>query len=450
MKLIDLEAIVIPPDRQRKEFKERPLEELGDSIDRVGLLQPIVLREDGRTLVAGERRTRVVGRRKTPYRHDGEAVPVGYIPYVLVTELSEDLLKEAELHENLRRVGLTWQEEARALADLHQLRTTQAAAKATTQTLQATAAEVLGKDAKSTTKDDPELAAQRQKVSDAVLLSKFLDDPMIAVSKDPNEAKKRLRDRLAAEDRQQRLQTFDLSVSPHQLFPTSCYETKLQNLFDVIITDPPYGKDMDQKNTFDGLIHEYDDSKEAFDEVCRKLPELAWNASRPDAHIYVFCDIRRYEELFLAFMVQGWVVWPRPLIWDKGSTGSFGNIEYGFRACYDAILFARKGDRKTLVAAPDVIRINQPTNLPHPAGKPPALMLELLRRSALPGDTVADFFCGHGPIFSAAMDHKVTAYGWEINKKYFDMAAETLAGKAIAAPADLSDMAGNLDLGVLA
>ncbi len=447
MKLIQLSDIIVPSDRQRSEFKEKPLEDLYDSIDRLGLLQPIVLREDGRTLVAGERRTRAVSKRRSPYRHDGNSVAHDQIPYVLVTELSEEALVEAELHENLRRVNLTWQEEARALARLHQLRSAQAEAKATIQTLQATAAEVLGKPLDTTSAVDPEVAAQRQKVSDALLLAAHLDDPLIAVSKDAKEAKRRLRDRLEDEDRRSRLQTFDITKSPHKLFPTSCYETELRNLFDVIVTDPPYGISMDDKATFDGLIHEYDDSEEAFAEVCAKLPGLSYACARENAHIYVFCDIRKYQELFLAFAVSGWVVWHRPLIWNKGTTGSFGNIEYGFRACYDAILFARKGDRKTLLATPDVISVNQPTNLPHPAGKPPALFGELLRRSALPGDCVADFYCGHGPIFSASMAHKVTAYGWEKNPKYYAMAAELLAGKEIA-PAP-KDIVGNLDLSAL-
>jgi site-specific DNA-methyltransferase (adenine-specific) len=203
------------------------------------------------------------------------------------------------------------------------------------------------------------------------------------------------------------------------------------------VTDPPYGIDIHKKDTFDNDQHEYDDSDDYFrSHVLGKMPQLAARACKPDAHIYVFCDIRRWNDLFVAFEVGGWTCWPRPVIWDKGNTGSFGNIEYGFRACYDAILFARRGDRKVTAGYRDVVPITQPTNLPHPAGKPTDLYVELLRRSCLPGDIVGDFFCGHGPIFAAAEKLNLVAHGWEVNEKYAQMAKETLAktsGKALSA-----------------
>ncbi len=150
--------------------------------------------------------------------------------------------------------------------------------------------------------------------------------------------------------------------------------------------------------------------------------------------IYCFCDIRRFTELLVAFELGGWTVWSRPIIWDKGNTGSYGNIEYGFRACYDAILFARKGDKKVTAGYRDVINITQKTTMAHPAGKPVELFSELLKRSVLPGDRVADFFCGSGPIFPAAANNKCIAYGWEINEKYHAMASESLR-KAEGLPA---------------
>lgn len=432
MKTILINDIVIPKDRQREDFKPRHIEELKKSILAVGLLQPIVLRDDCKTLIAGECRLRAL--RQLPrgsYRHDSEDVETSFVPYVLAGELTEDQLLEAELHENLHRLQLNWKEEARALARLHELRDRQAKAQGKTQSALATAAEVLGR---SISKDDDgvlvdyELKGQRDKVSAAVLLADHLDDPLIAASKDVKEARKRIRDKLLEEDRRSRLGAIDVSAIPHKLFQGDSFEDarRFQGFFNCILTDPPYGIDIHTKDTFDTDRHEYDDSKEAFDRVCRELPALSKFITREEAHIYVFCDIRRFQDLFLAFAVEGWIVWPRPLIWNKGNTGSFGNIEYGFRACYDAILFARRGDKKIIVAGPDVFSVNQPTNLPHPAGKPVALYEQLLRRSTLPGDAVADLFCGHGPIFPAAMATNVTAYGWEQNEGYHAMALESL------------------------
>jgi site-specific DNA-methyltransferase (adenine-specific) len=416
MQLIEISKIVVPPERQRTDFNAKRLEELNDSISRLGLFHPVVLRDDGATLVCGERRLRVLGKRDTAYRHNGASVNPGWIPYVRLSELPPDLLEEAELDENIKRVDLTWQERARAIAKLDALRKRQNPEHSASDT----AREIQGK-ANVTGNEITE-------VTNAVLLAKFLDDPIIGACKDEKEARKAIREELDRKERQRRVQSLDLTTVRHKLTVGDVYTSGIPaGLFDCIVTDPPYGIDIDKKDTFDNDKHEYDDSDAAFQEVCEKLPELAARAAKPNAHIYVFCDIRRWQELFVAFELGGWTCWPRPLIWDKGNTGSFGNIEYGFRACYDAILFARRGDRKVTAGYRDVIPITQPTNLPHPAGKPTDLFVELLRRSCLPGDVVADFYCGHGPIFSAAEQLRLVAYGWEKNPKYAEMAQDTLS-----------------------
>lgn len=262
-----------------------------------------------------------------------------------------------------------------------------------------------------------------------MILAEFLDDPFVNAARDEKEARKILKDEMKSRERLRRAEEYDLSSISHKLVLGSCFDigTEFDNFFDLILTDPPYGIDIHKKETFDVHTHEYDDSDEAFQEICARLPALAYRVAKADAHCYIFCDIRRFNDLFVAFELGGWTVWPRPLIWDKGNTGSFGNIEYGFRSCYDAILFARKGDRKVTAGYRDVINITQPTNLPHPAGKPPLLYSDLIKRSCLPGDRVADFFCGSGPIFPAAVEQKVIAYGWEISQKYHAIAAEALS-----------------------
>jgi site-specific DNA-methyltransferase (adenine-specific) len=424
MKLINLSELVVPENRQRREFNEKALEELTQSIRDIGLLQPIVLRNDGRTLLAGERRTRALRRifeqdSTTKLHHDGVTFNGSTAPYVLASELSEAQLFQAELEENIRRSDLTWQERVRSLSELHKLRSGQAAAIGKVQTFKDTASEVRGEEAEG---------IQITEISNAVILADFLDDPFIAAAKDEKEARKILRDEMKDKERRKRQLDFDENSVPHKLFLDSCLSIgpEFNNFFDCIVTDPPYGIDIHKKETFDTHSHEYDDSDEYFSDLLDRLPSLMHRICKEDAHVYVFCDIRRFNDLFVAFELGGWTVWPRPLIWDKGNTGSFGNIEYGFRACYDAILFARKGDRKVTAGYRDVIPITQPTNLPHPAGKPSLLFADLIKRSCLPGDRVADLFCGHGPIFPAAVEQKVIAFGWEINPKYHAMALEQL------------------------
>jgi len=428
MQLINCLDVVVPEDRQRKTFDEGALLELAQSILRpIGLMQPIVLRDDARTLVAGERRLRAclniyAANHEVPgsaFKHDGQEVPFGQIPYVLLSSLPEELLREAELEENVRRVDLTWQEKVSAQAKLHAHLLEQNPE----QTITETAKKIYGDGANK---------RKVNEVSEAISLAKFLDDPLVAGAPDEKTARRAIKDDLARKERRERLAGLDLSKSGHRLFKGSCYERALSDAgpvrFDCVITDPPYGIDADVKGqTFDGDIHEYDDSDAAFMQVLDRLPDLCSRLCKPKAHVYVFCDIRRFGELFAAFEIGGFTVWPRPIIWDKGTVGSYGNIEFGPRSCYDAILYARRGERKALGGARDVINIAQRTDHEHPAGKPVEVYVELLRRTVLPGDTIADFFAGSGPIFLAAKELKCSAWGWELNDKYFEMAQGALS-----------------------
>lgn len=414
--------IQVSKERQRKTFAEESIRELAQSIAKpIGLLQPIVLRNDGRTLVCGERRLRAISmlhESDIPFSHNGSKVAIGYVPFVVLKDLDEDQLKEAELEENVQRQDLSWQERARAIADLHELRQSQGE----TRGAQATAEEVFG--------DNPS-GPKRQEVYDALDLVQYLDDPLVAAAPDAKTARKAVKESAIWAERARRSDSYNPEDSPHRLWGSDCIADlssgNYSNCFDVIVIDPPYGIDIHKKEMFDGDKHGYDDSDQYFTEVIlEKLPSLAGAAAKSDAHLYCFCDIRRFTELFVAFELGGWLCWPRPLIWDKGNTGSYGDHRFGFRACYDAILFARKGNKGFEKLHRDVINITQSTRSEHPAGKPVELFSELLGRSALPGDTVADFFCGSGPVFPAASEHQCIAYGWENNEKYYQLALEAL------------------------
>ena len=423
MRTIPIQKVVVSEDRQRRDFDKETLKELTDSIaSEIGLLQPIVLRNDQLTLVAGERRLRAVTQLEGDYKHDGEDITAGFIPFVTVDELSAEQLHEAELAENAIRVDLSWQERARAIAALHEFRVEQRGlydrSTGEGQSIKATATEVLGHEA---------LGTPAQEVADAILLTEFLDDPLVAAAPDIKTAKKAIREDLANRERLKRAKHFDSATTKHRLILGSAFDVELETgKYHTILTDPPYGIDAHKTDTFDADSHEYDDSIDAFRRIAGWLPKTSFRLAAAQAHLYCFCDIRRFTELFVEFELSGWDVWPRPLIWDKGNTGSYGDIEHGPRSCYEAILFANKGRRRVTAGYRDVINITQKTNSKHPAGKPVELYSELLKRSALPGDHVIDFFAGSGPIFPAAEEQKVFATGIELHEKYHAMCVERL------------------------
>lgn len=417
MKSINYKEVIVPENRQRRVFKETSLIELAESLQKPhGQLNPIVLRNDEVTLVCGERRLRAMEFVKRPFLHDNHHLMEGHIAFTTLGELTEEQLYEAELEENVQREDLTWQERVAAISALHKFRLL----RDPDHTVKATAQEIFGEGVSG---------RKQQEVQKAIDLAPFLDDVLVMYAPDEKTARKAIKNELANRERLARVAALDEIDTVHKLRRGDVFKLEpsfFEGFFDVILTDPPYGIDIHEKETFDSDVHEYDDSDEAFTKILETLPSLALRTTKPNAHLYCFCDIRRFTELLVAFELGGWQVWPRPIIWDKGNTGSYGNIEYGFRACYDAILFARKGDKKVTAGYRDVINITQTTTQRHPAGKPVALYEELLKRSTLPGDRVADFFCGGGPIFPAATACQCVAYGWEINEKYHALAQESL------------------------
>jgi DNA modification methylase len=355
----------------------------------------------------------------------GKEVGVDEIPYTLLEDLSDLEYREAELEENTVRSDLTWQEHAKAVAELHRLRTDQHGEynRSTMEgwTATDTAAELAGREAKK---------HEIQEVTTAIQLEEFLEDPIVSAARTPKEALKLIKEEKKRVHRQARAKEFDPEATPHTLLKGSCYDlladSSHDGSYDVILTDPPYGIDIDKVKFWDGDTHDYKDDEETFAQVCNEFARLAHRVATDSAHAYIFCDIRRFNDVFVGFELAGWDCWPMPLIWAKGNTGSFPNADFGPRRTYEAILYCNKGNKKVTAMYTDVIAVNNPGKQLHPAGKPVDLYVNLLRRSVVPGDRVLDAFCGSGPIFPAATEMSCVATGIELNEKYYNMSVERI------------------------
>jgi len=431
MKTAPLNEILIEPDRIRKEFDEQVIEDLACSIHRNNLANAIVVRDEaeGLTLTAGETRIKAINLLSEcglTYMHDGEQVPLGHVPYTFQFEQHALAGLELELEENLCRKDLTWQEDAAAKAKLHKLRVEMYGDK--NWNLTDTANELARRSGKGRKARTDEIHG----VSQAVLLADFLDDPLVAIAKDPKAAIKAIRQNKEWEQRAEKKKHFEENIKgqvQHTLVHGDFFE-EVKHLqdesFDVILTDPPYGRDMHKGEAFDGDKHDYDDSEEYFKEIINVLAPESFRVAKSQAHCYVFCDIRHWQTLFTVFEIAGWRVWPRPLIWDKGNLGSYGDSSHGPRLVYEAVLYAIKGEKEVTAMYHDIIRVPQVTDNTHAAGKPVDLYLDLLRRSVYPGDAVVDFFAGSGPIFPAADKLDCIATGIEMNDKSYALCAERI------------------------
>lgn len=432
MKIIAVDDIIISLDRQRKAFSADELHALTDSIQTKGLFHPIVLRAsaEGLVLVAGERRLRAVkdiwgigG----SFRFDAEPVPLEHIPYVTLGDLTPLEAEEAECEENIQRANLTWQEKAAAHARLAALRGAQAlAVGAVPPTVAAIAEEVRGSSE----------GVHQEIIRRELIVARHLDNPEVAAAKNVDEAFKILRRSEAIEKSRAlgesvgRTFTADLHkcINADSLdWLTECPAEQ----YDVILTDPPYGMGADEFGDSGGLAqgaHGYADTPENFLNCMRVFVAESIRITKPQAHLYVFCDIDWFPKMKIWFAEVGWWVFRTPLIWHKPTAMRAPWPEYGPQRKYETCLYAVKGKRPVLKMAPDLVAWAPDTNLGHAAQKPVALFEDFLRRSVQPGDSVLDPFCGTGPIFPAAHTLKCRATGIELDTASYGIAVKRIEG----------------------
>lgn len=426
-----VQDIIIHSDRQRKEFDPDAMQELALTIADKGLMHAIVVREtiEGLVLVAGERRLRAIQDMwmlGSPLRYNNEVIEEGRIPYVTLGDLTALEAEEAELEENLRRKDLTWQEQAAATSKLHRIRTEQARAEGRIHTVADTALESRGRSDGS----------YQQSVRQDVILAKHLGNPAIAKAKSAFEAFKILKKAETAQSfiKQAAETGKTFSASSHEIIHADCLEylaASPSNVFDVILTDPPYGMNADQfsdggAGRLNGNEHHYDDSLESWTKLMEAWCPLSYRVAKPQAHAYVFCDIDNFPKLKELMKGAGWYVFRTPFICVKPNSGRVPLPEEGPRRQYETLLYAIKGHKHTTAIYPDVLSSTADSGFNHGAQKPVALYSDLLRRSVRPGDTVLDCFAGTGTIFPAAHEHQCKAVGVERSAEYYAMGLQRL------------------------
>ena len=430
MRNIPVEQIIIKENRQRQEFDEAALYELVESIGERGLINAPMVRPGSATgeyiLISGERRIRamrIMHEYALSIFYDGRKIPLDHIPCTIPGEGDVDELgaHELELFENIHREDLTWQERDKAIAEWHAMREKQAEAKGERQTFTATASEILGR---------PAVGQPVTSVREAVVVAQHLSDPDVAKASSRKEALKVIeRKAITAENIKRAFEVGTVAPSSrHQLLQHEAATVVFPECtFDCILTDPPYGIGADKfGEQSDG--HDYDDSYQRWLELMVAMAPRWYRWCKPEAHAYIFCDIRNFTKLSDIMTSGGWNVWPTPLIWNK-QNGTLPRPEHGPRRTYETILYAIKGDKKVLGVFPDIITCSVEHTSIHPAQKPVALYMDLLRRSCRPGDVVLDSFVGSGTIFPACNRVNLTAYGTENSPGFFGEAMKRLEEK---------------------
>jgi len=415
------DELIIFGDRQR-ELGRGHVGALKESILSKGLLHPPVVVRDGikLRLVAGAHRLsaiRLCAEAGEVFAYNGSPIPPGQVPVTNVEDLSPADLLEAELEENIIRLEIAWQDRARALAAIHDLRTKDNP----TQTFQDTAKELA---ARGSELSDRTL---RREVRNATILAANLHRPSVAKARNATEAMGILlkEEEAKVEAALIERKTKSASALPPDvravlgdmrlILPTLPAET-----YDLVIADLPYGIGADTGGFRQRTVehHNYDDSPDTARALMQTVISDCFRVCKSRANLFIFGDV----DLFLVFKnmasAMGWKPFRTPIIWRKSeSEGLAPWGREGFRRTYEMIFWATKGQRGLLLSPTDVIEVKRVSRSDRRYGaeKPIELMRLLIECSTMPGDSVLDPCCGAGSTLAAARQLRRKALGIELD-----------------------------------
>lgn len=200
-------------------------------------------------------------------------------------------------------------------------------------------------------------------------------------------------------------------------------------LFDLILTDPPYGVGYETARRSRGdplrsaVANDHDLSvvAEAWPAILERL--------KADRHWYAFASPRRIADAELIFSGSKSI-----LAWDKGDRGTVGDLECGFGEAWEAIFYGMKGRRPLNGPRPrTVVRFDWSSTMDpvHPTVKPVPLLSLIIGWSTTAGELVADPFMGSGTTLRAAKDLGRRAIGIEIEERYCEIAAKRLSQEVL-------------------
>ena len=479
-KIVDFVLVsdILVVDRARKAFSVEGLEKLSDAIcTNVGLLHPIIILKDN-TLLTGERRLRTITllhESGTKINFVGEPIPLNTIPAIRVENEFDALdLLIAEDVENSAREAFTWQEQAAIVANIARLKQAKITAKKalekaevneeeleydedgdiipqtnpiglnhmlnlmvnpekqkiTTEAAKAVSMELFGRSD----------AGYLQSVQSNLKLNEALRDPALAekLNKAPTqkEALKLLQveERRVVQGKIAHAQGRELRGERHTLLHGDCLELlrKIESgSINVCMTDPIYGINAHKFGVAkrDTGFHDYDDTPEAFERI---LPEAIKEVSRilrPEAHLYLFCDLSKFYQLKQWVEQAGtssnpWKVQSFPLHWIKVNGARCPHPGFTFRKTVEYILFAYRGGKQSHHQLDSHWEVSTKRTEINGAAKEPEGLKILLNNSCYPGDTVLDFMAGSGSSIVACDELNLKCTAIEYDKAEYGRMVE--------------------------
>lgn len=386
--------IVNRDDRQRRKLEG--IEELAESLHRIGLINALVVTPD-LVLVAGERRL-------TAAKSLGwTSISVQY-----TTDLSEYELAVIELEENVKRIDLSWQDECLAIEKFHALKAAHEAdwnKEATAQALGlserevnrhiSVAKEIIGGNERVANAERFTMALnlvtrEAERKRDSVLDEIDVKAAAVQVNKEPGEAPPKKVPPLLHAD-------FHEWAAGYTGTP-----------FNLLHCDFPYGINVANSPRQNSGIQEfYEDGKDVYLALLDTLEMAMSNVVAESAHMVFWFSMDYYQLTLDRLTAMGWKVNPFPLIWHKSdNAGIAPDPQRTPRRTYETAFFCTRGDRKLTQAGamansfafpgkkgPDGIHLSE---------KPVPMLQHFLRMICDDYSRVLDPTCGSGNALKAA------------------------------------------------
>jgi ParB/RepB/Spo0J family partition protein len=414
---------VIRAERQRRKADPG---DLIDSIKRLGILNPLILRRDG-TLVAGERRFEAA-----------KALGLAQVPVRFFEDLDPITAKIIELEENLKRADLPWQDQCRAIAELHRLHG------------EKTPGWTQSRTAKSIGLEDPTVTMYLR-------VFESLADPLVAQATGMRVAYNiltRIDDRKAGDAISEIMEagsdfwetepTAPSATASNPLEPPSAEpepSVLLANFlewaptysgpkFNLIHCDFPYGS-----GAFSGpqsgkdKWEAYSDSPQLYWQLIVCLGQNLDKVMAHEGHLVFWFSMEHYTETLRVFakVAPSLAFNIFPLVWLKSdNVGVLPDPRRGPRRIYETAFLASREDRPIIRAVSNAYAA--PTNKDHhPSTKPEPVLKHFFAMLVDDQTTLLDPTCGAGSALRAAecLGAK-RVLGLEINEEYASIAQSTL------------------------
>lgn len=391
----DVAGIIVErSERQRREL--RNIDELAESIQRIGLINPIVVTADG-VLVAGERRLSAI--RQLGWTH---------VPVQFVEDLSDYELQTIELEENIKRENLPWQDEVAALERFHKLKVANEPGWSQEQTADAVGLSrpevskklqvaahmgnevVAGADRFSAALNIVQRNAERKKATVLSGVTAAIDDTILT----PEEQ--------AAVPVEPEIPL--LNVSFHDWQPS--YDGPK---FNLIHCDFPYGINVADAPRMSAAIADYyEDSPDIYWALLDRLALAMDNVVAESAHLIFWHSMKYHAATAYILSAMGWKCNPFPLIWHKSDgSGIAPDPQRGPRQTYEAAIFASRGDRKITqegCVANSFAYPGRRDGAIHASEKPYPMLRHFMRMVCDEYSLVLDPTCGSGNALKVAED----------------------------------------------